>query len=272
MDYVNVQIDSNKNSINFSSIFQCGHDNTGSSSIFHQYGSQTLISTNITKTRCQKWVGYSFHYSPVKINFCCFKSNDNHESNYVCMKHMQTKDSNIKKSIFKNNSCETNISNWGLLYSDSSNIIVSECIFIKNKANHTFGAGTQGILTVINCTGDDLSANSYDGTINTNKMMTNSFNLKLSLLSLGKCEAEFPFILYKSNTKQNIIPFNIFKWYYFWNFIISIIFNFNVTGISFEVLIKLANSLYHFAGSFQFIFYLKNLNLTLKKVEKVGKI
>ncbi|EAY04503.1 hypothetical protein TVAG_453200 [Trichomonas vaginalis G3] len=208
--YTHVKTKTNKNVVNLSSLYQCGHDNTGYSSIFHYNGLQSLISTNNTKTRCQDCAGYCFENSPVNINYCCFISNDNHESDLVCMCHYETPDSFLKRSLFRNNSCYIGDYYLGLIHSSySSNVTVSECIFLKNKADNTFSADYRGIITVINCTGDVLTASSYDASVYTNEMRNSSFDLTLSLLSLGKCEAEFPFsfelILFRSKNKKKLV-------------------------------------------------------------------
>lgn len=110
------------------------------------------------------------------------------------MWHEKTPNSFVKMSLFRNNSCLTKTSHWGVISSyDSSNVTVSDCIFLKNKADHTFSASMNGIITIISCFGDILTAGTSIGSCNTNKMKTNSFNLSLSLLSLGKCDAEFLF-------------------------------------------------------------------------------
>ncbi|EAX97419.1 hypothetical protein TVAG_437980 [Trichomonas vaginalis G3] len=127
------------------------------------------------------------------------------------MAHIYTPDSFIKRSIFRNNTCKTGDSHWGLIGCDysPSNVTVSECIFTNNKADHTFGTSSSAIITVINCTGDVLTADyMLSGSVYTNKMSTNSFDIPLSLLSLGKCEAEFPFsfepILLRSKKKKKL--------------------------------------------------------------------
>ena len=126
------------------------------------------------------------------------------------MLHMNSLNSFVRRSLFRNNSCALGNTYRGLLHSStSSKVTVLECIFLENKASHTFGAYS-ATLTVINCTGDILSASSsWDGIINTNKKKTESFNLTLSLLSLGKCEAEFPFsfdlILFGSKKKKKLV-------------------------------------------------------------------
>ncbi|EAY05850.1 hypothetical protein TVAG_284330 [Trichomonas vaginalis G3] len=115
--------------------------------------------------------------------------------NAICMLHWQTPDSFVKNSIFKNNTAKISKGGYGLITSSSSpsNVTVSECIFIGNKADHTFSCESNGIITVIHCRGDDLSASKiYGGSFNTDKIETDPFDLPLSLLSLGKCEAENP--------------------------------------------------------------------------------
>ena len=125
------------------------------------------------------------------------------------MYHSFTPDSFVKRSLFRNNSCKTGNTYYGLIYSFCSNVTVSECIFLKNKASNTFGAYS-AIITVINCTGDVLTASTgYSGSVYTNEMRNSSFDLTLSLLSLGKCEAEFPFsfelILFRSKNKKKLV-------------------------------------------------------------------
>ncbi|EAY04486.1 hypothetical protein TVAG_453030 [Trichomonas vaginalis G3] len=218
--YTYVKTNTNKNVVNLTSLYQCGHDYTGSASIYHNYGLQSLISTNNTKTRCRDYAGYYFLNSPVNINYCCFISNDNHESNYVCMYHYKTPDSFVKKSLFRNNSCYTSNSYYGLITSSysSSNVTVSECIFLKNKASNTFSAYS-AIITVINCTGDVLTASSYDASVYTNEMKVCSFDLTLSLHALGSCEASpisFELILCLSKHKKK----------HFFGFLLS--FNFSL--------------------------------------------
>ena len=192
--YTDTRKETNKNFVNLSSLYQCGHDYTGGSSIFHNYGEKTLISTNNTNTKSFSGSGYSFLNNPVNINFCCFISNDNHETSPICMCHMNTIDSFVKKSIFKNNSVKADGTSLGLLsLAFSSNVTVIECIFLENNANHTFDSNFNSVLTIINCIGDLSATNVWGHKANTDKMKTDSFNLSLSLLSLGKCEAEHPF-------------------------------------------------------------------------------
>ncbi|EAY01736.1 hypothetical protein TVAG_108930 [Trichomonas vaginalis G3] len=111
------------------------------------------------------------------------------------MSHSQTPDSFVKNSIFKNNTAKIRKGGYGLITSSfsPSNVTVSECIFIGNKADHSFSGDNNGIITIVNCRGDDLSAGkTYGGSFNSDKIETNPFDLPLSFLSLGKCEAENP--------------------------------------------------------------------------------
>ncbi|EAY03054.1 hypothetical protein TVAG_143540 [Trichomonas vaginalis G3] len=126
------------------------------------------------------------------------------------MSHWETPDSFVKKSIFKNNTAQIKNTHSGLITLTESNVTVSECIFIENKSPNTFSADTNAILTVINCTGDPFTASSSNaGTVHTDKMTTDPFNLTLSLLSLGKCEAEHPFsfenILNRSTKNNSLV-------------------------------------------------------------------
>ncbi|EAX82068.1 hypothetical protein TVAG_034480 [Trichomonas vaginalis G3] len=112
------------------------------------------------------------------------------------MFHESTPNSFVKKPIFKNNSCLQNAYFRGLLttYHNSPNVTVSDCIFLENKVQYTFFAHN-GLITVINCTGSDLTASTAsDGAVNTDEMAADPFILRLELLSLGKCEAEYPFL------------------------------------------------------------------------------
>lgn len=191
--YVNVKTETNKNLVNFGSFYQCGNDSTGSSCIYHHHGVQTLISSNITNTKSRRDPAYSFLYSPVLINLCCFISNDNQESDYMCMNHFATPDSFVKNSLIKNNTCKNDSQFYGLLYCQEGIITVSECIFFQNQASFIFSAVQGGIMTIIHCFGDVLTAAcTADGSITSNEISTDAFDLKLSLFSLGKCEAEFP--------------------------------------------------------------------------------
>ncbi|EAX89665.1 hypothetical protein TVAG_171450 [Trichomonas vaginalis G3] len=144
------------------------------------------------------------------------------------MYHLNAPDSFVKRSLFKNNTCKTG-SFWGLLSSDgSSKVTVSECIFLENKADHTLASTYGGTLTAINCTGD-LSVSSENGIVKTNEMTTSSFNLTLSLLSLGKCEAEFPFsfdfILFGSKKKKKLVIDDLLSF----NFSLECLFNLTST-------------------------------------------
>lgn len=107
--------------------------------------------------------------------------------------HKNTPDSFVKRSIFKNNTCVNHNLYRGLISSvELSVVTVSECIFLKNVAENTFGAYQGGIITIINCTGDDLSVSSSNATVYSDKISSSSFNFTLHLLSLGKCEADYP--------------------------------------------------------------------------------
>ncbi|EAY05857.1 hypothetical protein TVAG_284400 [Trichomonas vaginalis G3] len=110
------------------------------------------------------------------------------------MNHYKTPDSFVKNSIFKNNTAQIQNGGWGLITTSYTKVTVSECILIGNKADHTFSAANNGIITVIHCRGDDLSASkTYNGgSFNTDEIATDPFDLPLSLLSLGQCEAENP--------------------------------------------------------------------------------
>lgn len=187
-----VRAETNKNFVILGTIIQCGYNDTGEASIFHCEGNKILISTNSTNTRCAMCAGYSLLGNTADINFCCFISNDN--QNYVnCMCHTCTSDSFVKRSVFKNNTCKIE-SYWGLLTSSYSNVTVSESIFLENIASYTFCAEWYGFLAIINCAGDDLSASSAHGIVNSNEIKTNHLKLEFSFLSLDKCEANNPYI------------------------------------------------------------------------------
>ncbi|KAI5501474.1 hypothetical protein TVAGG3_0872580, partial [Trichomonas vaginalis G3] len=131
------------------------------------------------------------------------------------MSHSNSPDSFLKRSLFRNNSCSIGKSYWGLISSSSSNVTVAECIFLNNKAKHTFGTGSSGIITVINCTGDVLTASSSnDGIVYTNEMKVCTFDLTLSLLSLGKCEAapiSVKLSLCRSNNNKKLVFEDLFS-------------------------------------------------------------
>ena len=204
-----------KHIINLSSLSQCGQNNTGSCSLYHSDETMSLTSLNITQTRCNKKSGYHIQLCYFNISFCCFISNNNQEN--ACLYHETTPHSFIKRSNFKNNSCDSYF-----LYASSNieatDINISECIFFENNVSTVFYANHDSTIYIIDCTGDSLTIGFDDaphpGTINTDQMKTDPFNLTLSLLSLGKCEAEFPFsfdlILFESKKKYFIIylPFS----------------------------------------------------------------
>ena len=188
----------------------------------------TFTSTNVTKAKCGGYACSYIRSDPFNVSFCCFISNDNQKYGLTCLYHFDTSDSFIKKSLFINNSCKIyyDFDYYGVITNEMSRLTVLECIFFKNKAKHAFGA-INAVITVINCYGDVLTANIRDhrGTIYTSKMTTSPFNLTLSLLSLGKCEAEFPLsfdlILFGSKKKEILVFEDLFSF----NFSLECLFN-----------------------------------------------
>ena len=212
--YTVVQRKENKNFVNLSSLCQCGQDYSGDASILHQYGNKTLISTNNTKSRCNRMAGYRVRINPVNVNFCCFISNDNPIGTFVGMYHYDTPDSFVKRSLFRNNTCKIGDTHWGLIGSESSFLTVSECIFLENIAPHTIGIW-YGILTVTHCIVDSFTASStFHGIIYTNEMKTDCLKIGFSLPSIEECKTEnlkpFEHGKNKLDVLKFIFSFNIF--------------------------------------------------------------
>lgn len=106
---------------------------------------------------------------------------------------------------------------YGLLTSFfDSFLTVSECIFNGNNVDNTFSAVYTSSLTIINCTGDILTADSFDcPTIETDKMKTDPFNISFPLVSLIRCDELYSFSIkrfdYPTQNNDEFILEGFFK-------------------------------------------------------------
>lgn len=109
------------------------------------------------------------------------------------MYHMNgwQKNSYLKQSIVKNNTCIIFANDYGFLASTSADLIISECIFLNNRAYYTFTANYHATITVIDCIVDLKTAtSSSDGRVDLDQVETEFFKLELSL---SNCESHEKF-------------------------------------------------------------------------------